>query len=170
VRPERDLADAGNRSIVSATVQTQPWWGTALIAGFFAIFGIVAGQLITGKRENKNRWIVDRRAIYAQYSVAFTSYLDILWYDDDDSRGSKRLEELKGASRELGFRAAEIQMIASDRIRRLAHRLTIDLNVLSNKLIEESRSISTSENEKFLKRLWEFLNEARVELGLGKGK
>lgn len=102
-----------------AGMNTTPWWGTALIAGVFGLFGVILAQFITVRldraraaREDAQRWQDARRSAYADFLVA-VSRAQRLIYDHWDDRNPTRLEDAMAA---VGQKEQEAVLIASVRV------------------------------------------------------
>ncbi|MEV4121881.1 hypothetical protein [Micromonospora sp. NPDC049645] len=105
-----------------------PWWGVPLLAGLFAIGGVVVSQVVTialdrvkVRREDARRWHAERRQVYVGYIMALQRTGQQFYIHRE---GKERADELTVAFDELMFKAEEVVLIASDDVRAVAGNLS----------------------------------------------
>lgn len=59
--------------LAQAARTTSPWWGVPVVAGFFAIFGVVVSQLVTYFNERRK----ERRRLEADVRAACSKFLSL---------------------------------------------------------------------------------------------
>jgi hypothetical protein len=153
-----------------------PWWGVPLVAGVFALGGVVLAQVnavvmdrLRVRREDARRWHEDRRAVYARYLNAADAAVrqitsgpvDGDHRNDDDWRAA-----VARALGELGGVRTEIQLVASVAVYDLARELLVQTQALAAGAEADLAECVQAERLVADKRR-EFLTAARLELGVG---
>lgn len=98
--------------MLAQATQTSPWWGVPVVAGFFAIFGVVVSQLVSyqnEKRKDKRRLETDVRAACARFLAA--------------QREAVNAGIGAGAMSELILSSAELELVAPRRVCQRSMRL-----------------------------------------------
>jgi hypothetical protein len=154
-----------------AQAQTAPWWGVPLIAGLFTIIGVLTAQSVSwtldrrkASRESAQRWLTDRRQLYAKFLLAAGKAKALAWvnwvngFEDDEFR--EALEEC------LRLRQ-EIRLVSSSKVRRAAWDMHQHLGDLPRdpKSDKEQAEIKRDEwTNKFLQLDSDFVTAARADL------
>ncbi|MFI7598991.1 hypothetical protein [Actinoplanes sp. NPDC049681] len=121
--------------IAAAAANTSPWWGVPVIAGAFAILGVLATQMTTwlldrrrSRREDLSRWHGDRRRSYAAYVAAMdevymrtSAYLTTL-AQNNESAPARRSAALD-AVRPANICRQDLFLLASKAVRDAADHL-----------------------------------------------
>jgi hypothetical protein len=94
-----------------------PWWGLPLVAGLFALGGVVAAQVVAVRTERANRAVLarqrtnaDRRAAYVALLAAFQSAL--VWARRGFDGGGPRVDSLLYVDR-VAPALMEVRLVAS---------------------------------------------------------
>ncbi|MEG3634528.1 hypothetical protein [Micromonospora palythoicola] len=94
-----------------------PWWGVPLIAGLFAIGGVVTSQAVAfvlvrrqEYREDRQRWDVNRKELYASFLVASHKMTFALMHNWETSAREETFSEYVDA---LIFLGEEVRLLAS---------------------------------------------------------
>jgi hypothetical protein len=153
-----------------------PWWGVPLIAGAFALGGVVLAQVnaivmdrVRVRREDARRWHDDRRAVYVRYLNATDAAVRQIVagrVDGDQGDADDRRQAVTGVLEKLGDVRTEIQLVASVAVYDAARELLVETQALA-----AAAEADIAEREKaehvVADRRREFLTAARVELGMG---
>src|SRR5690349_400254 len=153
--------------------ESAPWWGVPLIAGLFAIFGVIATQTSTWfadrrrtRREDQRRWHSDRRQTYAAYIAELENafrLVSIAW-----SEKSHDFDQTNETLRDARRRHQELNMLASDNTRKAALDLWNLLGVGYKALSDDNRT--AEEHDKFIVQMHattkKLLEVMRKELGV----
>ncbi|MEV4390208.1 hypothetical protein AB0J68_31620 [Micromonospora sp. NPDC049580] len=104
-----------------------PWWGVPLLAGLFAIGGVVVSQVVTialdrvkARREDARRWHAERRQVYVGYIMELQRTGQQFYIHREDK---EKADELSEPFNELMFKAEEVILIASDDVRAIVGNL-----------------------------------------------
>jgi hypothetical protein len=153
-----------------------PWWGVPLIAGVFALGGVVLAQAnaivmdrLRVRREDERRWHEDRRAVYARYlNVADAAVRQITSgrVDGDHRNDDEWRAVVAGVLDELGGVRTEIQLVASVAVYDVARELLVQTQALAAGAETDLAERAQAERVVADKRR-EFLTAARLELGVG---
>jgi hypothetical protein len=166
----------GESAVDNDGMSDVPWWGVPLIAGLFALGGVLLAQVnaivmdrLRVRREDARRWHEDRRAVYARYlNAADTAVRQITsgrvigdHRDDDEWRAA-----VAGVLGELGRVRTEIQLVASVAVYAAARELLVQTQALAARAETDLAERAQAEAV-VADRRREFLTAARLELGVG---
>lgn len=135
-------------------VQT-PWWGLPLVAALFAVGGMVAATLLTGRtvrasrqRATEERWYSDRWAAYLALLAAFQRSMARMRRGFEEGI---RTPDLMLYHSEVGAALAQVRLVAPLSVRNAAmavHRLIEDIHEP-----RAAQSPTTGTAPEFLERL-----------------
>jgi hypothetical protein len=107
---------SGIPSIYIDGMSQTPWWGVPLVAGIFALGGVLVASLVTMQierqkrlREDRQRWYADRRRAYVELLSAYLTYLQGI-------KGRRDLKFLEYAAI-VANPLIEVRMLASTDVR-----------------------------------------------------
>jgi hypothetical protein len=154
-----------------------PWWGVPLIAGVFALGGVLLAQVnaivmdrLRVRREDARRWHEDRRAVYARYLNAADAAVRQITSGRVD--GDHRVDDewraaVAGVLGELGRVRTEIQLVASVAVYAAARELLVQTQALAAEADTDLADERARAEAVVADRRREFLTAARLELGVG---
>ena len=134
-----------------------PWWGVPLIAGLFALAGVLLTQFVTVRinnqkfiRETEVQWNNEKRRIYSEFLAVCAQALVILAAarKGDVRESTHTIDALK-----LSLLAYEMQLVAS-------RELSVHATNLS---LATQRVVETSKNTPFDSELYEHVREEAIQ-------
>jgi hypothetical protein len=107
--------------------EAAPWWGVPLIAGVFTIIGVAAAQFVAwtldrrkADREREQRWLNDRRSVYAAYSAAVQAFFRAARLHWQDGMGQADIDRYVDNA---NLHRQEIQLIGSREVAEAAQEM-----------------------------------------------
>jgi hypothetical protein len=159
-------------SQAAAAVVSAPWWGAPILAGSFAVLGVLAGQLMSwasdqrkAKREDRLRWLTDRRHVYAAYLTTLADYRKGIWSlvnkEWDINAAAKTAETIAAPRAELTLVASATVIDAVDGVLMTAKPLMYLAAKSDRKLLQDSEELKS-----FDQKVVELRAAARRDLGM----
>ncbi|WP_139131890.1 hypothetical protein [Micromonospora chersina] len=152
-------------------MQTQPWWGSPLVAGIFAFAGVMVAQVVVVtldyfkvKREDARRWHAERRIIYAEaLSIALKLAEMARTYNTGDDFDTSKWD---GPYMDLTHKCGEIQLLGSSPVRKAILNVYGILIDCMNEINDNRLSTSNERDGEVGECLDTFAAAARKELGV----
>jgi FAD/FMN-containing dehydrogenase len=151
-----------------------PWWGVPLVAGLFALGGVLATQFtvvrldqLRVKREDSRRWLADRRRIYASVLASAEGIYErvkIEWMSDNSASAYR--EELTS----LRVLCQEVRLMSTREVNAAAWEIAERLKRVTQS--PESRQKVSLEDwkEEYKDAMRRFASAARADINTNPDK